>query len=88
MRKRRQLTTNYFVVLTVDEENRIIAKPFEPLMWRFDVTDVTGDANAAVHLLRMGAPVKMVKDDDLLAGIYALYAKVVELGQQFSLQAG
>lgn len=69
--------TNYFVTLTVDDENRIVSKVYDPRVYQFDITDVTGDVKGAVHLLRMGVPVKCVRDEGFLSDIEALYAEVI-----------
>lgn len=77
-RKRAEQTTNYWIVLTIDTDGCVVRKAFEPRSWPFDVTDVTGDVQGAVHLLQMGALVKCVNDDAFLDEVRREYGEVRE----------
>ncbi len=73
-RKPIRRTTNFYIVLMIDDENRIVSKQYINSAWPYGLTDVTGDASAAVDLLAMGQPVKCVNSRSFCDAVRNLYA--------------
>jgi hypothetical protein len=65
------------VALFVDDEGCIVSRVFDPRAWPFGLTDVTGDTQEAVTLLRAGEPVRCVRDEEFLDSVKRLYAEGV-----------